>query len=188
MVAHQLRWSMVPSSHYLVTLAIPSQSYSSPVAEHLRQLRSFMDDSKPPPMSRHGTVTTSVPKELSAVPYVLVRRDGKKTPLATPYNGPFKVIQRRDKDYLLEIGSRQEWTSIDRLKPAHVDTQAPVPTGHVPRRGRPPLLDSSARPAGKIPSDSRPGVVHNAPTPSPLPPPLGSGRVPVPVTRFAPGS
>ena len=42
-------------------------------------------------------------------------------PLQSPYQGPFKVIDRQGKLYKLDLGTRQDTVSIDRLKPAFLE-------------------------------------------------------------------
>ncbi|KAL4721726.1 hypothetical protein ACJJTC_010143 [Scirpophaga incertulas] len=40
--------------------------------------------------------------------------------LKPPYEGPFKVIERNSKIFLIQLPNRQVRVSIDRLKPAYV--------------------------------------------------------------------
>ena len=50
-------------------------------------------------------------------------------PLQSPYQEPFKVIDKQAKFYKLDIDTRQDSVSIDRLKPAFFEeaTKAIVP-------------------------------------------------------------
>ena len=53
-----------------------------------------------------------------------------KTPLQSPYQGPFKVLERHDKYVKLNLGNRHDMVSLDRIKPAFMyatDTIEPVP-------------------------------------------------------------
>ncbi|GBN45113.1 hypothetical protein AVEN_85857-1, partial [Araneus ventricosus] len=43
-----------------------------------------------------------------------------KRTLQQPYDGPFKVLARKQKFFRLQIGLQKKWVSIDRLKPAHI--------------------------------------------------------------------
>ena len=60
-------------------------------------------------------------KDLLTSEYVFVRVDAHRKPLTPPYVGPFRVIQRRKKNFKVDIGGRTDAISIDRLKPAHLD-------------------------------------------------------------------
>ena len=42
-------------------------------------------------------------------------------PLQSPYQRPFKVIDRQSKFHKLDLGTRQDTVSIDRLKPAFLE-------------------------------------------------------------------
>jgi hypothetical protein len=57
--------------------------------------------------------------------------------MADKYDGPFAVLEKRDKYFVLQVGDRAEKVTVDRLKP-HLGTD-PVPPPALPRRGRPPL-------------------------------------------------
>ena len=62
-----------------------------------------------------------MPTELRRAQFVFVRRDAHKTPLQTPYTGPFRVLEAGAKSFLLAVGGRQDHISIDKLKPARLD-------------------------------------------------------------------
>ncbi|GFW84247.1 hypothetical protein TNCV_4879101 [Trichonephila clavipes] len=47
-----------------------------------------------------------------------LRRDMLRRPLQQPYDGPFKVLQRKDKVFFLDINGKRVSVSIDRCKPA----------------------------------------------------------------------
>ena len=70
--------------------------------------------------------------------FVLVRRDGAQTSLAPLYDGPYRVLERSNHFFRLQLGDRMDNISILRLKAAHTpaDTIPVVP----PCRGRPPTL------------------------------------------------
>jgi hypothetical protein len=77
-------------------------------------------------------------------------------PLSPLYQGPYKVLERRDKFFKLEVGGQPEVISVDRLKP-HLGT-APVSAAAPPQRGRPKrpvaveaLISSSSASTGGAP-------------------------------------
>ena len=108
------------------------------VPEHLRCLRRQVENLRPVPTSAHGVenVKFNVPKSLTDAQFVYVRRDGKSAPLQTPYDGPFRVLGKGPKSFKLQLGTRTDIVSIDRLKPAI--TEGEVEVALPPRRGRPP--------------------------------------------------
>ena len=54
-------------------------------------------------------------------------------------SGPFRILEAGDKAFLVDIGGRPDYISVDRLKPAHLDLDQPVGLALPPRRGRPPV-------------------------------------------------
>ena len=59
-----------------------------------------------------------------------MRVGARKTPLHSLYRGPFKVLERREKYFKLDLGNRHDMVSLDRIKPAFMDakdTIEPVP-------------------------------------------------------------
>jgi hypothetical protein len=49
-----------------------------------------------------------------------LRNDTVKGPLQPPYDGPFKVIERGDKNFKILINNKNTIVSIDRLKPTFI--------------------------------------------------------------------
>jgi len=60
-----------------------------------------------------------------------------RNPLQAPYTGPYKVVSKQDKTFVIDMGGRQVTISIDCLKPAHIDASAQITLAQPPRRGRP---------------------------------------------------
>nr|XP_057908117.1 uncharacterized protein LOC131104680 [Doryrhamphus excisus] len=79
-----------------------------------------------------------VPLDLSSARFVFVRHDAHRSPLQPPYDGPFRVLERGRKGFVLDFGGRNELVTVDRLKPAHVVAGEGMLPAQVPRRGRPP--------------------------------------------------
>ena len=64
-----------------------------------------------------------VDPELDEQTHVFLRRDAVRTPLQSPYDGPYKVINCTKKHFTIEILGRHEIVSINRLNAAHLDTK-----------------------------------------------------------------
>lgn len=58
----------------------------------------------------------------NAASHVFVRHDAVRKPLQQPYNGPYQVLDRSAKYYTIDIKGRKDTVSIDRLKPACLDS------------------------------------------------------------------
>ena len=109
-------------------------------AELLSNLRDEVLKLRPTPVLRHGTAVSHVPNNIMSTDYVFVRHDAHRGPLHRIYDGPYHVIERADKSFVLDIGGRFETVSIDRLKCAHADPVRPIVPAKPPRRGRPPRV------------------------------------------------
>ena len=81
---------------------------------------------------------TYIPKSLQSTDYVFVRQDLVKPALSPPYRGPYRIVQRSDKAYLLDIHGKQDWVTLDRLKPAYVEPMDYVTHTRTGRQSRPP--------------------------------------------------
>ena len=77
-----------------------------------------------------------MPADLQKSTHVFIRVDAAKSPLTPPYTGPYKVLQRKDKSFKLQIRNSIDWISIDRLKPAYL-LQDDQPDVTFSRAGRP---------------------------------------------------
>ena len=65
-----------------------------------------------------------------------MQHGGVGPPLADNYTGPYLVLEKGPKVFKLQVGTREDVVSRDRLKP-HVG-RAPPAVADQPRRGRPP--------------------------------------------------
>lgn len=79
---------------------------------------------------------TFVPEALKTCTHVFIRVDAAKPPLTPPYTGPYKVLQRTEKSFKIQIRNSEDWISIDRLKPAYL-LQHDQPDLSFSRAGRP---------------------------------------------------
>lgn len=117
---------------YGTTLRLPGELFSSAPSEPsphdlVTALRDSMTQLRPVSGSNHDTTRRIfVPTQLDNVSHVFVRVDAHRTPLQPRYEGPYAVLDRRPKDFKLQINNRSSWVSIDRLKPAFVLRDDPL--------------------------------------------------------------
>lgn len=164
------------------TLRLPGQFFDASTSTSSTQLAQHLRDT----FSRIRPVATSwhlpaegrpvfVSPHLSASSHVFVRIDAHRTPLQPPYKGPYRVLERGPKSFILDLGGSTDSVSIDRLKPAFLTRSdfpshgdlSPLPGdinhGLVP----PPRRDQHA-PSDHQDSGSETPLREPAPRPSPL--------------------
>lgn len=130
---------------YGAPLTVPGDflsSGSAPVSpdKHLQKLRDTVTSFAPVPTSKHGNPKVAVPDRIYNAKYVFIRRDSYRHPLTRPYEGPFEVLSPGNKTFKVLVGNRAETISIDRLKPAHLDSTMPIQVAQPKPRGRPPRV------------------------------------------------
>ena len=148
---------------YGTTLRLPGEFFSSSScsdidpAHYAARLKSSMQAIRAVPPRVPSQHRTYVNPDLSSSTHVFVRIDAVKKPLQPPYNGPYKVLQRADKFFTLDINGRRDTVSINRLKPAYMSvsssgnvssTPAPQPSSPTPSTTQvatPPPLQSPVR-------------------------------------------
>lgn len=111
---------------YGTTLRLPSEFFhdSSPdcnAPEFVEKLKKCLQDVKPIQTARHTSRSVFFEQRLNTCSHVFVRNDAVRTPLQPTYNGPFPVLERRDKYFKILTKKSKVFISIDRLKPAFTD-------------------------------------------------------------------
>lgn len=105
-------------------LSLPGQildvSYEESQSEFINRLQKNIKSHVAVTPQRHGTYKIFVPQRLSDCTHVFVRRDTLTKCLQKPYDGPYKVLKRNNKTFVVDIGGKPHTISIDRLKPAFV--------------------------------------------------------------------
>ena len=71
----------------------------------------------------HRSRRTYVSDSLNSASHVFIRQDTVRGSLQRPYEGPFKVLQRTAKYFVVDVNGRSDTVSIDRLKPAFMESQ-----------------------------------------------------------------
>ncbi|CAH8493835.1 unnamed protein product [Dicrocoelium dendriticum] len=104
-----------------VTGEVDPTSYVTRLRQHFSTIR--------PTPPRISPRSQQVHPDLRTCPFVLVRVDSVRKPLTPPYEGPFKVVARKEKYFVLDRNGYQDTVSIDRLKPAYIESRSiPKPT------------------------------------------------------------
>ncbi|XP_075990296.1 uncharacterized protein LOC142985941 [Anticarsia gemmatalis] len=93
------------------------------------KLRRHMSKIRPIPASRHTTPAAFVFKQLNSSSHVYLREDAVRRALQPPYNGPYLVIERSNdgKSLTLDIKGKKVTVSVDRVKPAFIESQSTSP-------------------------------------------------------------
>lgn len=70
-----------------------------------------------PARTRFTKRKSFIPQDLQSCSHVFVRHDAIRQPLCPRYDGPFTVVKRFKKYFIVLIKAKEETVSIDRLKP-----------------------------------------------------------------------
>lgn len=95
-----------------------TEPYSSDFLLH--QLREFFSQIRNK-VVYHNKEKQHMPKSLQNCEYVFVKVL-QPSKLSSPYEGPFKVIERKDKTFLIQCGNTVQTIAIDLIKPAYVES------------------------------------------------------------------
>ena len=167
----------------------------------VNDLRGVMRFNQPMPFNYHGLRQPQVPRDLQSCTHVFLRIDAVRRPLSPPYDGPFLVVSRGPKTFVIEKSGKPCTVTVDRLKPAAFLDPDPSPSSSSSRSrvdGSPgarvdveaaPVLDPGDRAVGISPAVGANVPADPAPAPRVLDPrdwplPTRSGRIPKPVSRF----
>ena len=139
-------------------------SHDPEVSDHLQRMRNTAGRLVPAPDAWHGAKATTNAKSLGEAEFVFVRRDAAHGLLQTPYTGPYRILQRQEKYFIIQCGEREESISIDRLKAANAEPDRAIEPTMPPRRGRPPK-QRPGRPAAdeEDTAETRPGEDEEVP-------------------------
>ncbi|CAK9821244.1 hypothetical protein ANTRET_LOCUS10, partial [Anthophora retusa] len=86
-------------------------------------------------------------KGLKTATHVFVRVDGVKGSLQNPYEGPYQIIKRENKTYVIRFKGKDITISIDRLKPAYIlDNRLDTETYQTPRTAQSDTDTQAPRP------------------------------------------
>ncbi|GFS53878.1 transposon Ty3-I Gag-Pol polyprotein [Trichonephila inaurata madagascariensis] len=104
----------------------PSKSSLDPVT-FVGRLRETMQRLSPPTTRHHGQHTIFVSKNFAECSHVFLRTDSLRKGLQSPYEGPYKVVDRTEKVFRILSHGKEVSVSIDRLKPAYIPKESDFP-------------------------------------------------------------
>lgn len=86
-------------------------------SEFAERLKEYINTFRPIQTPIRGTQKSYIPCDLNTCSHVLVRIDELIPSLSFKYNGPYKVIKRLRKFFIIDIDGKNTSVTIDRLKP-----------------------------------------------------------------------
>lgn len=89
-------------------------------SEFVQNLREYFKELQPVKGTRHGSGKIFIFKDLPTAEQVFVKRGMPSKSLEPTYNGPYPVIQRSDKTFVVNVKGKNVTVSIDRLKPTYM--------------------------------------------------------------------
>ena len=115
---------------------------SSNIQSFLRKIEGAVSGFSGPPQHHvPPSQPQPLPRDLLTAEFVFVREDASKPPLSPLYRGPYKVLERFEKFFILKIGDKSDSVSVDRLKAVY--SSVPVTPAVPPPQGRPRLQPAS---------------------------------------------
>lgn len=97
-----------------------SESQTLDVTDFVAQLRRLTNQIQPTPTSNHSKGKFFIYKDLWTCENVFLREDASHGSLQPAYRGPFKVIDRNNKTFKINVQDKIITVSINRLKPAYI--------------------------------------------------------------------
>ena len=95
---------------------VPANGAPEPSQRFLEQMQKFFASVTPFPVKHNRVIKTHVPRELTTCKQVWLE-EVVKAPLTPQYHGPYDVIKKADKYFVVDIDGRHESILLDRLKP-----------------------------------------------------------------------
>ena len=119
--------------------------------DYVHRLKRIMGQIAPTPTRPH-TRHVQIHKDLSSCTHVFVRCDHVLKPLDPPYRGPYRVLDRTDKFYKLDMDGKCDTVSLDRLKVAYLD-DSPAHSPPMPHPSVATSIPSWLTPTETVPLD-----------------------------------
>ena len=98
---------------------VPGTAFPTPSDPFVSSFLHRMSRITPVPSSHHSTIRSFIPSSLADAKSVYVRHDSVRKPLQRPYDGPFMVLERKEKYFVIKKNGQPYSVSVDRLNPAY---------------------------------------------------------------------
>lgn len=111
---------------YGTTIRVPGEFFDNTNLKNLdshdyvKQIRDNISKFKDRNSRQCDSRKIFVHPDLNTCSQVFVRNDMVRKSLQPPYNGPYSVLRRFSKNFLIKLPNKNSYISIDRLKPAYV--------------------------------------------------------------------
>ena len=147
---------------------VPRSSPHINTSPFISNFQKLMREQRSAPSDHHpSSLRPFIPKDLHSASMVLVRRDGVRRPLQSPYDGPFPVLESGEKVFKILKNGLPYSVSIDRLKACNMPVTSP--SSIVPNTNPPPMPTSSSSSPSTPAMLSPPSSIHFRPQTSPEP-------------------
>ena len=127
-------FSAVTGSHMQIPRLITTESQTEFTSDAITYLAKSMKEIDFQNLSEgkfHSTPRSHIPEALKTCTHVWLRVDRVRKALEAPYTGPYAVLERRDKVFVIkDLSGASHTVSTDRLKPAFLKT--PCPSVEIP--------------------------------------------------------
>lgn len=154
---------------YGTTLRLPGEFVApsndkSCTSEFVKNFTHTMHTLVPTNTVHHDTPKVFVSADLKRTTHVFIRDDTVRASLKQPYDGPFEVIDRKEKYFVVHRNGKNVKISIDRLKPAYTDEefqdahQLPTATTTLRQRYNSPLQPALPNIPQPLPSNQPPSA------------------------------
>ncbi|XP_068246502.1 uncharacterized protein [Palaemon carinicauda] len=112
---------------YGEALTVPGEFLpATPDDTKLNHLREISGKFRPCLKKYEDRTRHLMPKNLDGCDYVFIQVDNHCQSLTRPYRVPYKVIRRTEKSFLLKVHGQGDWVTIDRLKPAFLESNEKI--------------------------------------------------------------
>ncbi|XP_077547663.1 uncharacterized protein LOC144159879 [Haemaphysalis longicornis] len=108
--------------------------------DFVSRLPRTMRDLRTSPEAHPTKLTPFVFKDLATCTHAFLHDDTVRAPFQAPYSGPYPVIRRDDKTFMLQINRKDVHVSIDRVKPSNILSQETL------NPSAPPVVHPQQRP------------------------------------------
>ena len=84
--------------------------------DYIKELRETFKIIRPTQTSCHGNKPGKFPTLLTTCDFIFIRNDAHRSPFQKVYDGPYRVIERKDKYFVVEKNGKKDSITVDRLK------------------------------------------------------------------------